>query len=78
MQIEVPDHILALRRSDDISEVETYFAEAFKGLVGEALMTNGVSSYPEVGIRWYPELEATVRKQQHAAKQLDDAKSVGA
>lgn len=64
--------------SASISEVETFFAEAFKGLVGEALMTNGVSSYPEVGIRWYPELEAEVRKQQHAAKKLDDAKAVSA
>lgn len=78
MQIDMPEHILALRREDDISVVETYFAEAFKGLVGEALLTNGVSSYPEVGTRWYPELEAEVRKQQHAAKQLDDSKAVSA
>lgn len=77
MQVELPNHILSLRRDDDMSEVEAYFAEAFRGPVGEALIANGITSYPEVGVRWYPHLYEEILKQQHAAKELDNSRDTG-
>lgn len=77
MRVELPPHILALRENDVKSDAETFFIDLFKGSAGDALLTNCITSYPEIGRRWYPELLAKVLEQQTKAKMLDDAKLVG-
>lgn len=72
MALEIPSHILSLRREDVKSDAETYFAEIFNGLAGEAVLINAITSYPEAGRRWYPDLLAEVLEKQHAARQADD------
>lgn len=74
MRVEVPPHILALRRNNVKSNAETFFTDLFKGPAGMALLTNCMTSYPEMGRRWYPELMAKMLQQQHRAKMLGDAK----
>ncbi|KAJ6018209.1 hypothetical protein N7451_001588 [Penicillium sp. IBT 35674x] len=73
MKVELPPHILALRETDVKSDAETFLADVYKGASGEALLTTLITSYPELGRRWYPELLTKALKQQHEAKRLDDA-----
>jgi hypothetical protein len=47
--------------------------DVYKGPSGEALLTTLLTSYPELGRRWYPDLLTKALKQQHEAKQLDNA-----
>lgn len=74
MVLELPPHIVGLRENYVKSDAETFFVDLYKGPAGEALLTNIITSYPEMGKRWYPDVLAKVLKQQHEAKQLDDAK----
>ncbi|KAJ5531990.1 hypothetical protein N7494_008542 [Penicillium frequentans] len=73
MKVELAPHILALRENDVKSDAETFLADVYKGASGEALLTTLITSYPELGRRWYPELLTKALKQQHEAKILDDA-----
>lgn len=73
MKVELAPHILALRENDVKSDAETFLADVYKGASGEALLTTLITSYPELGRRWYPELLKKALKQQHEAKILDDA-----
>ncbi|OQE02642.1 hypothetical protein PENSOL_c002G07681 [Penicillium solitum] len=77
MRVALPPHILALRENDVKSDAETFFVDLFKGPAGEALLTNCITSYPEMGKRWYPEMLAKMLEQQHKGKMLDDAKLAG-
>ncbi|CAI7636606.1 unnamed protein product [Penicillium crustosum] len=77
MRVVLPAHILALREKDVKSDAETFFADLFKGPAGEALLTNCITSYPEMGKRWYPEMLAKMLEQQHKGKLLDDARLAG-
>ncbi|KAJ5597706.1 hypothetical protein N7537_007790 [Penicillium hordei] len=77
MRVALPLHILALRENDVKSDAETFFIDLFNGPAGEALLTNCITSYPEMGRRWYPEILAKMLEQQHKAKTLDDAKLAG-
>ncbi|KAJ5201058.1 hypothetical protein N7449_005861 [Penicillium cf. viridicatum] len=77
MRVVLPLHILALHEKDVKSDAETFFIDLFKGPAGEALLTNCITSYPEMGRRWYPEMLAKMLEQQHKAKMLDDAKLAG-
>lgn len=77
MRVALPLHILALREKDVKSDAETFFIELFNGPAGEALLTNCITSYPEMGRRWYPGMLAKMLEQQHKAKMLDDAKLAG-
>jgi isopenicillin N synthase-like dioxygenase len=77
MRVELPPHILAFRENDVKSDAETFFNDLFDGPAGEALLTNCITSYPELGRRWYPEILAKMLEQQHKAKVLDDAKLPG-
>ena len=72
MLLELPPHIVGLRENDVKSDAETFFVDLYKGPSGEALLTNIITSYPEMGKRWYPDFLAKVLKQQHEAKQSDD------
>ncbi|KAJ5963120.1 hypothetical protein N7481_013425 [Penicillium waksmanii] len=68
--LDIPPHILALRK-DSKSDAETFFESLFKTSYNDAILTNALTSHPEVGARWYPnELAATLRKL-NEGKQLD-------
>ncbi|KAJ5094752.1 hypothetical protein N7456_010613 [Penicillium angulare] len=73
MRVDIPPHILALRVNNVKSDAETFFTDIFEGPAGEAVLTNCITSYPELGKRWYPELLAKVLEEQHRSKMLDDA-----
>jgi hypothetical protein len=73
MELELPSHILSLREEDVKSDAETYFEEVYKGLAGEALLINAITSYPDAGRRWYPDLMAEVLEKQQVARQKDIA-----
>ena len=77
MKVEIPPHILALRQNNVKSDAETFFVDLFKGPAGEALIANCITSYPELGKRWYPEILARMLDQQHKGKMLDDGKHSG-
>ncbi|KAJ9488903.1 hypothetical protein VN97_g4362 [Penicillium thymicola] len=77
MRVALPPHILALCENDVKSDAETFFIDLFKGASGEALLTNCITSYPEMGRQWYPEMLAKMLEQQHKGKMLDDAKLTG-
>ena len=74
MRVDLPAHILALRGKDVKSDAETFFTDLFNGPAGEALLTNCITSYPEMGRQWYPEFSAKMIEEQVKAKMLDDAK----
>jgi isopenicillin N synthase-like dioxygenase len=74
MLLELPSRLVGLREKDVNSEAETFFVEVFKGSAGQALLTNIITSYPELGKRWYPDLLANLLKDQHEMKLLDDAR----
>lgn len=74
MLLELPSHIMALREKHVKSDAETFFADLYKGPSGQAILINIITSYPDFGRRWYPELLDQVLKQQHESKRLDDIK----
>lgn len=74
MVLELPPRIVGLREDHVKSDAETFFVDLYKGPAGEALLTNIITSYPEMGQRWYPDVLSKVLKEQHEAKQLDNAK----
>ncbi|KAF9892025.1 hypothetical protein FE257_002989 [Aspergillus nanangensis] len=73
MQVELPDRIFSFRGDkQDMSDINAYLAEVYKGTIGESLLTSGIASHPDVGTRWYPELQAEILKREHEARQSDD------
>lgn len=68
--MDVPDHVLELRR--DILEreggrkddVEFTFVKGRWNHLGEATLMNRIKSHPDVGERWYPQLLAQIRREQ--------------
>lgn len=68
--MDVPDHVLELRR--DILEreggrkddVEFTFVKGRWNHLGEATLMNRIKSHPDVGERWYPELLQQIRQEQ--------------
>ena len=86
--MDVPDHLLALRK--DILEreggrrddVEFTFVKGRWNHLGEATLMNRIKSHPDVGERWYPELLNQIRQEQGqeaaATQQRSDATTMDA
>ncbi|KAJ5334642.1 hypothetical protein N7452_007045 [Penicillium brevicompactum] len=76
IQINIPEHITSLRDASVRSDAESFFADLFKTVIGEAFMINALTSHPEVGKRWYPKALAEALQKQEEGKRLDNAKSL--
>ncbi|KAK5801203.1 hypothetical protein VI817_003415 [Penicillium citrinum] len=72
MSLDMPAHILSLRQRDVKSDAETFLDEIFKGPYGVSAFTSTLTSHPEVGRRWYPEILAEALEQQEKGKRMDD------
>lgn len=69
--VDMPPHILALRK-DSKSDAETFFEGLFKTSYNDAILTNALTSHPEVGAVWYPDELAAALKKQDDGKKIDD------
>ena len=67
--LQIPDHIRALVKDEKIkSDAEHFFAQYHLMSPGKGIFTARLTSHPDVGRRWYPELlEAALSGQKESA-----------
>ena len=77
---QVPESVKAQRRAvleragGRLDDVEfTFRGGGASKTLGEATLRNRVKSHPDVGERWYPDILASIREEQAAAKQKTEA-----
>lgn len=67
--LKIPDHIRALVKDKNIeSDAENFFAQYHLMSPGQGIFTARLTSHPDVGRRWYPELlDAALNGQRESA-----------
>lgn len=70
ISLDIPPQIADLVKDEEVtSDAEKFFSGIFNDCVGDTIFTNMLTSYPQVGKQWYPELLSRALEKQAGAKQ---------